>query len=316
MTTAPEAEQEKADNYEQAINATLTFIHIYKWNSEDGKIDAEIKHWIGKEYKPNNVTPDITLQFTSEAGLVVELKESLPNNNPEEDRLKGKFEQLASYDTQLENWDTHTRKVNTQELVLLVDQKFTRKVMDYIKEKGLQFNNFSQNFCVVQYSPASGLKDAVFLRAEYGKLSDYSNVKYKELEHGIPVALEYLLKSGLSTVKFLDYPPPPSYLMNILWQNVFPTLILPKQWMEFNASNRRILEIEANVSDLRNRLANNFVDHNSKHTIKENWIKKALDIFVQLKYAQKINEKNYLIKYKTEQVNFITEVKGLELKTS
>ena len=71
---------EEINNYEQSLNACLSFIHIYKWDEKEGKPDNNILYWIGKAYNPGKITPDITMQLSIDKGLVVELKPFLPIN--------------------------------------------------------------------------------------------------------------------------------------------------------------------------------------------------------------------------------------------
>jgi hypothetical protein len=292
---------EEVDNYEQSINACLTFIHIYKWDEKNNRPDVNILHWIGKEYLPGNVTPDITLQLSKERGIVVELKESLPQNNyKEEDYWKEKFEQIKNYDIQFEGWETENKKVIQQELVLIVDQKLVRRVVEYIKNNNLSFDKFSKNFCIIQYSPLTGLKNGTLLRIEEGKIEDFKTTTNKRLWEGIPVEFNYLFETGLSKIKFLDYKPPCVYMMSILWDFVFGSMLTEEDWRIAKMENsRKIIEIHVIASKLRDILIKNFADEHSKQGIKDKWIEEALENFVRLKLAvRKKGSDEYIIKYR------------------
>ncbi len=292
---------EEINDYEQSLNACLTFIHIYKWDDRSNEPDENVLHWIGKEYSPGGVTPDVTLQLTNDRGLVVEIKESLPKRHPEgKDNWKKQFDRLKKYDTQLEGWETESRRVAQQELVLIVDQKLVRQVIKYIKEKRLSFYDFSKNFCVLQYSPSTGLKDGVFLRIEEGEIDDFKTVTTRKLWEGISVALDYLFYSGLSRIKFLDYKPPLAYTMSILWDHVFNTLLSEEDWRQARMkSSRRFIRITVSKSELRDILARNFADENSKRGVREKWVEEALESFVMLGLAEREkNSKEYTIKYR------------------
>ena len=292
---------EDIDNYEQSVNASLTFIHIYKWDDKKNEPIGEVLYWIGKEFKPGDVTPDIAIQLTDDRGLILELKESLPKNNSEDnDYWKEKFDNIKKYDAQLEGWHTKNSKVNQQELVLLVDQKLSRKVVDYIQSNNLLFDTFSKNFGVIQYSPATGLKNGVLLRIEHGKLDDFRDVTNKRLWEGITVALEYLFSSGLSKIKFLDYRPNPVYIMSILWDHVFNATLTEEDWRNSKMEGgKRIIEIAVTIPNIREFLVNNFSDKNSKHGIKEKWVEEALENFVRLKLAKRAKVTGeYIIKYR------------------
>lgn len=293
--------REQVDNYEQAVNACLTLIHVYKWDETNNQPDGNVIYWIGKEFIPGNVTPDIALQLSRERGLIIELKQSLPKSNSEEkDFWKERFEQIKKYDVQLKGWTTEDEFVKQQELMMMVDQKLARRVSDYIKANNLSFKDFSKNFCVIQFGPASGLNPAIFLRVEYGEIDDFKTITFKRLNDGITVALEYLLCSGLSKIKLLDYKPPVIYLMSILWDHVFSSMIPEDAWRQAKMEDsRKLIEITVTVSKLKEILIENFTDSKSKQGIKEKWIEEAIENFIRLKLAKKKKETDeYIIKYR------------------
>jgi hypothetical protein len=290
---------DEIDNYEQSLNACLTFIHIYKWDETEKKPSQEVKHNIGKKYSPNDVTPDITIQLSDERGLVVELKESLPQNNDvgNIDVWKEKFDQVKKYDVRLDGWETSTTAVKQQDLILLINQKFTTKVIEYITSNNLSFNNFSKNFCVIQYSPAFGRKDGIFLRKDYGKIDDFKTITDKRLSDGITVSLDFLIKCDLSKIKFLDFKPHFIYTMGILWFHVFPSLLTDDDWRRFRMeSGRKQIEINVTVKDIRNFLIKYYAEEQSEY-IREKWIEEALEKFRELKYATRKGDV-YTIKWR------------------
>jgi hypothetical protein len=293
---------EKIDDYEQSIHACLSLIHIYKWDEELKKVDPDVLHWIGKEFNPGELTPDVGLQLTDKRGLVVELKESLPQNGDNEnDYWRDSFDQLKKYDSELEGWDTPSKKIENQELIFLTAQKFSRKVIDYINNNNLSFNDFSKNFAILEYNPANGLKEGVFIRLENGDIDDFKTITKQRLRDGMTVSLTYLFHSGLSSIKFLDYQPPAVYTMAILWDLIFSSMISEDDWRNAKTEGtRKMIEIEVTVDQLRNILSNNFADCNAKQGIREKWIEEALDNFVKIKLAKKRKDvvKGYTIKYR------------------
>lgn len=292
---------EHIDNYEQSVNACLTFIHIYKWDERTKSPTSNVLYWIGKDYEPGSLTPDITLQLSKDRGLVVELKESLPkNDSKEKDIWNDNFTQIQGYDAQLKGWKTDDGFVEQQELILVVDQKLVRKVIEYIQSKKFTFTHYSKNFCIIQYSPLTGLKNGILLRIEHGKIDDYKTITNKRLWEGIPVSLEYLFATGLSKIKLLDYKPPVVYLMSILWDHVFNSMLTEEAWRQAKMEERkRLIEVIVTVPKLKEILIENFADKNSKQGIKEKWIEEALENFVRLKLAKKNKSTGeYIIKYR------------------
>lgn len=292
---------EHIDNYEQSVNACLTFIHIYKWDDRTNAPDGDVLFWIGKEYEPGSLTPDITIQLSKSRGLVIELKESLPkNDSKKKDLWSDNFTQIQGYDAQLKGWKTDDGFVGQQELILLVDQKLVRKVIEYIQSKKLAFTNHSKNFCIIQYSPLTGLKNGILLRIEHGKIDDHKAITNKRLYEGIPVSLEYLFATGLSKIKLLDYKPPVVYIMSILWDHVFSSMLTEEAWRQAKMEEgKRLIEITVTVQKLKEILIENFADKNSKQGIKEKWVEEALENFVRLKLAKKNKGTDeYVIKYR------------------
>lgn len=294
---------EEIDNYEQSLNACLSFIHIYKWDEKEGKPDNSILYWIGKAYNPGKITPDITMQLSIDKGLVVELKPFLPiNEEGHIDKWKKEFKQLKKYDQQLEGWETTNKKVGQQELILITNQKIVKRIIDYIEKNKLYFTYFSKNFCIIQYGLATGKKPAYYLRKEYGRIDDFKHITDKEWGlDGFAVAIEYLIKTGLIRTKFLDYKPPVVYLMSILWDEVFTSLVCEEDWIKAKMeSGKKMVKIPANVAELRKILQENFADKNSKQGIKEKWIEEALENFVKLKLATRVKSgnKDYITKFR------------------
>lgn len=293
---------EAVDDYEQAVNVSLSFVHIYLWDKSSNALLAGSSFGLGWLYQPGNVTPDITIRLPSNAGIVAELKISLPKNDDSAvgDKWEDKFDQLRKYDVQLRGWDGKDAVVAQQELVLLVDQKLVRRVIDYMSSKGTHYNQHSKNFAVIQYSPATGVKDGLFMRLEHGAMDDHNGVTMSRLRDGIAVSFEYLFSSGLSRIELLDYKPPVVYLMTLLWDKVFNVLVTPEQWDEARLrGGKRILPVVVTPSQLRDFLVKNFADKSSCQSFKQKWVEEALDCFVKLKLAEKVEKTDrYLIKYR------------------
>ena len=278
---------EEVDNYEQSLNASLTFIHIFKWNTKKNAVEEAVDFWIGNQYEPGEVTPDITIQLSQSRGIVTELKKSIPKNDDASiDKWKPITDQLAKYDVPLVGWNTPSKKVDEQELVFLIDQKLSRLFIKYIQEKKLTFSKFSKHFCVIQFSPGSGLSNAVFLRAEHGTLDDFDYFTKEKLDNGITVALEYLIYSGLLMIKFLDYRPPVVYLMSTLWDHVFSHF--NTDWDATMLTGKTtITEIPITIKQVQDVLSANYTSKGAGKYVRDEWVLEALDKFVDLKLATK-----------------------------
>ena len=185
---------EDVDNYEQSVNATLAMLHLYKYDDTTKSIDKSIKAWFGKKMKPGDVTPDLLIQINDKRGVITELKRSFPKNDKDgKDLWEDEFNQIKSYDKNLEGWETQDNKITEQDLILLTSQKLGINVCDYIDEKSLSFEYFSKKFSVWQFNPSPGIKQAVFLQKIKGDITDFKNITNQRMRSGVPVAIEFLL---------------------------------------------------------------------------------------------------------------------------
>lgn len=298
MTDKVQKTLEEVDNYEQSVHATLTTLHIYKYDDDSRQIDPNIKSWFGKKMKPGDITPDLLIQLNANRGIVVELKRSLPKNDESRDLWQTEFEQLKRYDCDMTGWETANKKITEQDLILLTSQKLGMIVSDYIDENNLTFNDFSKNFAVLEFNPASGIKHAIFLRKIKGNITDFKKITNDKLRNGITVALEYLLMSGLSKVKFVDTKPNIVYLMAVMWDFIFSSIPNEEDWRNARESKGgKIVEILVEIDDLRDKVNQNFTINSDNSVVKSEWIKEALENFVKIKLAKK-NGSSYTIKYR------------------
>src|SRR3989338_8785073 len=120
MTDIVQKTLEDVDNYDQSVNATLAVLHLYKFDDSLKTIDQSIKSWFGKKMKPGDITPDLLIQLNNERGVITELKRSFPKNDKGgKDLWEDEFKQIKDYDQDLEGWETKTKKIKEQDLILL-----------------------------------------------------------------------------------------------------------------------------------------------------------------------------------------------------
>jgi hypothetical protein len=293
--------KEEVDEYEQAVNASLCFIHVYKWDENSAKPDKDVKHNIGKAYScnQNKVTPDITLRLGSNRCIVAELKPRLPRDSTHwEEELK----QVKKYDAPLTHSLSGEMVAMHQDLVLITNQRISKKIIAHIEEKGLSFRDHSKHFCVIQYGLATGSKVAYYLRKEYGSIEDFKTVTDRRwTQDGYTIEIgKHLINTGLINIRLLDYRPPSVYLMTLLWDHIFGPSVTEEHWRRRKGEGgKRFVELPVNVSELRNTLQQQFSDPAAEQSVQEAWIKEALDNFVKLKLAKKLKGqgKDYVIKY-------------------
>ncbi len=301
--------KDESDNYEQTVIAIISFAHLLRYDDSPKNYLPDSVFFIGRKMdtSPNNrinpnsfATPDLILQISPKYGIVGEVKKSLPQNK---EFWKKYFRQLQKYDDDLKGWKTPNEKIQKMDLVFLTDYLLKSEVLEYIKLK-IQTGEFktNNNFCVVTFMRLHESEEKFTFENISGKFSDmYAN---EILKIGTPRAmpLEDVMNYNKNfTVKFYDSPPPLPYMMMVLWDNIFPSIKTIEQYIDEKGKKRQ--KFEVNIDFLTNELREKF-SHNANHDSRQkkipekDWVKKAMDEFVRLGYAEtKIDDKNsYIVK--------------------
>ncbi len=146
----------------------------------------------------------------------------------------------------------------------------------------------------------------------YGTL--YDKVLDERFRKIVRVPLDKVIP--LSNIKFCDDEPELTYLMEILWNKIFSQY--PDEDAFIESGGIKIMTIEVNIQDLVNKLRTQFTDYveddnRQPRLPKTKWVKKALEMFVKLKYAKNNDEDEniYIINYKSIKntlANFTKEI--------
>ncbi len=291
--------REEIDNYEFGLYVTLCFIHMFLWDNNTNDIDENIKYYIGYKFKNedgNDLTPDIGIDLNNDTAIIGELKRSFPMDR---DLCIEELEDINKYDIQLFGWDDDYEKcMDEQDLVIITDQKVSRRIRNILEENKINYNNFSRRSSLIEYSKATGNKEAIFFRVEWGNAPLFNDIQ-DNLRTGIIVQLTYLIESKLIKIKFLDEKPPDIYLMGILWDLIFPSLIREEKWQESrNYSVQKHILIDTDVEEIQKLLIENYCHDKCHRLIKSNWIKQAMEKFVKLDLAEDLDNKKYQIKFR------------------
>ncbi|HEX9653625.1 MAG TPA: hypothetical protein VGA99_07935, partial [bacterium] len=100
--------------------------------------------------------------------------------------------------------------------------------------------------------------------------------------------------------KFYDAKPPVVLMMEVLWTDVFNQIPDEEAFME---AGRKALKIRVELSNLTKKLREQFcfqnIDSRQPENPKTEWVKEAMDTFVEIGYATKIKNTNdsYWVKY-------------------
>jgi hypothetical protein len=292
--------RQTAESYRTTVNVLLCFLSLTTWErkkkNENFSYSLGRKMCTSKENKisPNNdVTPDLVIQVEKNEAYICEVKSSLPINNA----LWNKYiAQLQKYDDVLTGWWSEDGKIESNDVVLLLEITRSKKFTDFANE--LEKNNgplFTNTTVFIEYIRATNTEETIFFRTQRGRLS---NSKLDStLSAGTKVPIEKVLFS-YGRLKFCDQQPEPEYLMEVLWQHVFNSM---KINMPFDAIKKAWV-IDVNVPQLTALTQKSY--GNLASEVRErcfpqiSWIRGAMEHFVAMKYAVKVSNDNYQVFYK------------------
>ena len=119
--------RKECDNYNRALEALKGLAHEMLWDTDLKACVADGKAFFGRRMHSSEanriapsrkLTPDLVGQRTATSGFIVELKASVPENA---EHRQAKLEDVQKYDDDLLGWPTPTQKLDTHDLILLID---------------------------------------------------------------------------------------------------------------------------------------------------------------------------------------------------
>jgi hypothetical protein len=167
------------------------------------------------------ITPDVVIQRRGNEGTIAEVKHTFP---PADDGSRRDliFGQLKKYDVELRGWWTPSGIVERHDLVLLTHQSHVIDAVDHLTTSlaGKEIGTFERKVAIVGYVRMEQRELYFSLKKEFGSLLDerFSD----KLRHSIQIAVRHLVLER--QVKFCDGAPPMPYLLQLLWEQIFPAL--------------------------------------------------------------------------------------------
>ena len=272
--------REQSDSYERTIETIIAFDFAVRYDNKGNCLASSYflpgrRLLIKTTDSSKEVTPDIVLQLTNSYGIIAEAKITASN----EQDFEKTYEQIKKYDNELTGWKTSSGKIDLHDLSLLVNDLKRNIASNYFSGK-----TFGRKFTLV----ASAIihEDSDFLKIEkyYGSFSDPKIEDKFKNPVPIPLERESIIKR-ISNVKFYDAEPPSvEYTMQVLWMNIFNEI-------KESEANKPQKIIPVSCKELTKMLEERYSfrqedDHQPKIP-REHWIKKALDVFAEMKYASK-----------------------------
>jgi hypothetical protein len=312
---------EDCDNYYNTVLAALALINVLRWKEPERELDPGAKFGVGRRMTTSDkntvsattdITPDVVLQCNGK-GFVGEITNSLTENN---DYWTEKLQQVRKYDDSMLGWWTKDEALPSHDVALLVPQSRAVRVGDILakgkksKKGTLKFKRPTALIGFHRHSGAS--KEFVNLMKFFGDLSDAD--LSERLRHGIPVPQDILVKV-YGDRKFVDSEPPMAYVLQLMWDNVFPSYL-----SEFpvDAANKGRILLTVKVQKISEDMQNNYgfkvEDARGTEVPARVWIKKALEHLVIFGMAARVDEKTYQVQYRTVRGDHLEYFGGLIFK--
>lgn len=190
----------KNDEYLTTVYAIIFFLNTYRF--ELNKEGEELVVFQGRKLfsdleKKTFVTPDLGIVISDKVGLLGEVKYSFPSN---QEHWSSIFNQIKKYDSIVNGWPSKEDKVDSYDIVLLVHQSRSRKVVDYYLNSLSDDEKLTKSFAIIEFNRSSQGKEYFHFRIEHGKLSQ--STLNSKMYDGVQIPFESCL-SEYSKIKYV-----------------------------------------------------------------------------------------------------------------
>jgi hypothetical protein len=243
----------------------------------------------------SKVTPDFTTYFSTEYGLIGEIKRTFPNNK---EAILNELEQIEKYDQKLglRNRAGDYVVPDVCDIMVLIEgssaPQIGTRLQRLINDPKTKFD--SQPVLLrYQFN-----QDALDSRYEFQRVTE---LEYEFQDDHLPVKETLYNSIGeggdyntLSTKPkyFKSYkvqkplcndPPPGSYLATFLWHKIFPDYLSEGQYEKWQASSgQKQIPIPITAEELRKKVN----DYMNDGTVRQNWIRTALEFLDEAELAR------------------------------
>lgn len=252
------------------------------------------------------LTPDFTVFFDESYGIVGEIKRTFPDDR---EAILSELEQISRYDDDLglKNAEGTQTVPETCDIVIIIEgssaPQIGTRLNRIIKENEF---NFTNNPVLLRYHFN---QDALMSRYEFQRVTQ---LEFEFQDEGLDVddSLSNILGEEGEYPTLSVYPkhfssfkvrkpicndtPPGPYLATFLWHKIFPEYLNEDQYEIWQATNgQKEIPIELSVDGLTQKVNNYMHDG----TVKQVWIRRALDFLCGADLAEKEQGDEYSIRF-------------------
>ena len=272
--------ENKIDNYIRNIQVLVALSSVFSEYNGDSTIGKKLKF----KQEDGHITPDLVTEMKIDSnglGILSESKVSLPRK---EDYWIEYFDQLKKYDKQLKGWSSN---IQSHDLIFVTDGLYTRKFFEFIEKTATAQNyHFTHNLAILYSHREDKINSFIDLRKDCGDNLSHSDLSSR-LHYGIRIALKNIVRD-VEDIKYYDERPPFIYTMETMWNFVFPSKIAVEDYSKQKTTSA--IPLMVNVEKVLDEMRERFAPPSNSTVIKKDWIKEALDQFVNLGLARQLDK--------------------------
>lgn len=284
------------------VFAVLALVNEARWNPSTKQLEDGVLYEIGRRMTTSEenaisrstvVTPDCVIQRNHSTGYIAEAKLGLPK---EVEAWDEDIRQLQKYDDALLGWWTAGERIDNHDILALIPVTRAVKFGDLL-DSGVGDGkwSFGRPVSVVAFFKQSGgVKDFLTLKLERGTLRDAD--LYQRLRESRAISIDLLIVT-YNDKKFIDSPPPDPYLLQIMWDHVFTRYAAE---VPADPSTPKVLEVSVDrvTQDLQEYFGFKSSGPRSPEIPRQSWVRRALDLLVAFKTADRQGDGRYQVRYK------------------
>jgi hypothetical protein len=261
-------EEEQIDNYERNIQVLVALSDIFRKYGGNSIIGKKLTF-----SEDGYITPDLVTEMNYNSagyGILSESKVSLPQN---QEYWQHDLEQLKKYDRdELQGWSFN---VQNHDIVFVTDGTITLKFWEYIQKQDYRFIH---KIAILESHREDKVRTFIDVKLVHGDRLSHSDLS-KALEYSQRIPLQNML-GEVNAIRFYDDRPPTTYTMGIIWDYISAARIPIEEYRE--RKTFATIPVQINIDELLDEMRTRFTPPNNPTVLKKDWIKEALDEFVNL----------------------------------
>ena len=268
---------------------------------------------------PNGLTPDFTVLFNNNYGIIFELKRTFPNDI---EGFAKEIKQLLSYDSVLhfKKNEMESRIIpNNHDIVLLISSTNSNEIFArinrFLEEKNISFEN---NLIFMDYSYDSADTKSKYIIKKYAGKNRQFRDTFESLSleetlgfqaKSIKCYPSHFIKYKINEVLCNDEPPE-LYMVVYLWSKILYDYLLDEQKEIWRRGNiQTILDINLDIDTLLNDLNLKYIPNGN---VRRSWVKNTMKFLEVAGLAIFIDETNVLIRFRNLRTKIGPEIHLLD----